>query len=197
MSIARAWPTILDVPALIGLGLSHRTAPLAVRERLALAPDEAVALMAGLVATDAVDEAVALSTCNRTELYVAGPDAAAAERAAVAALAAHAGMSVAALALRLSARRGRGVAEHLFAVAAGLDSMVLGEAEILGQLRRAHELSREAGRAGRCSTASCATPSAPAAGRAPAPGSPVRASRSRPRRWSSPARRSARLPTAA
>jgi glutamyl-tRNA reductase len=148
VSIARAWRTILDVPALIGLGLSHRTAPLAVRERLALAPEEAVALMAGLVATDAVDEAVALSTCNRTELYVAGPDAAAAERAAVAALAAHAGMSVAALALRLSARRGRGVAEHLFAVAAGLDSMVLGEAEILGQLRRAHELSREAGACG-------------------------------------------------
>jgi len=148
VSIARAWPTILGVSSPVGLGLSHRTAPLAVRERLALAPGEAVALMAGLVATDAVDEAVVLSTCNRTELYVAGPDAAAAERAAVAALAAHAGMSVAALALRLSARRGRGVAEHLFAVAAGLDSMVLGEAEILGQLRRAHELSREAGACG-------------------------------------------------
>ena len=57
-------------------------------------------------------------------------------------------MSAAALGLRLRALRGRAVADHLFAVASGLDSMVLGEAEILGQLRRAHELAREAGACG-------------------------------------------------
>jgi glutamyl-tRNA reductase len=136
------------VPALIGLGLTHRTAPLAVRERLALSAAQASDLTAALVRTDAVDEAVALSTCNRIELYVAGAGAASAEWAAVAALARHAGMSAAALGLRLTARRGRAVAEHLFAVAGGLDSMVLGEAEILGQLRRAHELSRAAGACG-------------------------------------------------
>jgi glutamyl-tRNA reductase len=140
--------TILGVPALIGLGLTHRTAPLAVRERLALSPEQASRLVAALVASGTVDEAVALSTCNRTELYLVGEDAVAAERAALAALARHAGTSPAALALRLTAVRGGEVAEHLFAVAAGLDSMVLGEAEILGQLRRAHELSRAAGACG-------------------------------------------------
>jgi glutamyl-tRNA reductase len=136
------------VPALIGLSLTHRTAPVAVRERLALAPAEAGALLTGLVASGAVDEAVALSTCNRTELYVAGEDGAAAELVAIAALACHAGMSAAALELQLTAVRGADVAGHLFAVAAGLDSMVLGEVEILGQLRRAHELSRAAGACG-------------------------------------------------
>ena len=104
--------------------------------------------MAGLIASGAVDEAVALSTCNRTELYVAGEDGDAAELVAIAALACHAGMSAAALELQLTAVRGADVAGHLFAVAAGLDSMVLGEAEILGQLRRAHELSRAAGACG-------------------------------------------------
>jgi glutamyl-tRNA reductase len=136
------------VPALIGLSLTHRTAPVAVRERLAFAPAEASELLAALLASGAVDEAVALSTCNRTELYVVGEDGDAAELVAIAALACHAGISAAALELRLTAVRGAAVAAHLFAVAAGLDSMVLGEAEILGQLRRAHELSRAAGACG-------------------------------------------------
>jgi glutamyl-tRNA reductase len=136
--------TIAGVPALVGLSLTHRTAPLAVRERLALAPAQASDLLTALVAGDAVDEAVAVSTCNRIEVYVAGEDAGSAEWAVVAALARHAGMSTAALGLRLRALRGRAVADHLFAVASGLDSMVIGETEILGQLRRAHELAREA-----------------------------------------------------
>ena len=72
MSIRPLCRTILGVPALIGLSLTHRTAPLAVRERLALAPAEASDLLAALVATEAVDEAVAVSTCNRIEIYVAG-----------------------------------------------------------------------------------------------------------------------------
>jgi len=148
VSIRPLCRTIPGVPALIGLSLTHRTAPLAVRERLALAPAEVSDLLAALVATEAVDEAVAVSTCNRIEIYVAGEDAGPAEWAAVAALARHAGMSAAALGLRLRALRGRAVADHLFAVASGLDSMVLGEAEILGQLRRAHELAREAGACG-------------------------------------------------
>ena len=141
-------PTIFLVPALIGLGLSHDTAPLALRERLALAPDDARALVGGLVAGDPVDEAVALSTCNRTELYLVAGDAAAAGRAALRALARRAGMGAPALGAKLAVRRERAVVEHLFAVAAGLESMVLGEAEILGQLRRAHELARDAGACG-------------------------------------------------
>jgi glutamyl-tRNA reductase len=136
------------VPALIGLGLSHRTAPLALRERLALPPDEATAVLRGLLATGAVDEAVAVSTCNRTEIYAVGEDAEAAEAAALRALARRAGMTTGALRPHVAVLRGSGVADHLFAVAGGLESMVLGEAEILGQLRRAHEVARSAGTCG-------------------------------------------------
>jgi glutamyl-tRNA reductase len=136
------------VAALIGIGLSHRSAALAVRERLALAPEDAGALLRALTAGPTVEEAVALSTCNRTELYLVAADAAAAERAALRALARHAGMSAPALRAIVTVRRERDAVDHLFAVAAGLDSMVVGEAEILGQLRRAHELARAAGACG-------------------------------------------------
>jgi glutamyl-tRNA reductase len=138
----------LLVPALVALGLSHRTAPLALRERLALGPDEATELLRALLATGAADEAVALSTCNRTELYAAGADAAALEAALVGALARRAAMSNGALRPHVAVLRGTEVADHLFAVAGGLESMVLGEVEILGQLRRAHEQSRAAGACG-------------------------------------------------
>ena len=82
MSIGPPCRTIPGVPALIGLSLTHRTAPLAVRERLALAPAEVSDLLAALVATEPVDEAVAVSTCNRIEIYVAGEDAGSADRGA-------------------------------------------------------------------------------------------------------------------
>src|SRR6185295_8884137 len=88
------------------------------------------------------------STCNRTELYAVGPDAATLEAAAVRALARRAGMSTGGLRSHVAVLRGPEVADHLFAVAGGLESMVLGEAEILGQLRRAHEQSRAAGACG-------------------------------------------------
>ena len=133
---------------LLGVGLTHRTAPLAMRERLALPPVHATDLLHALLESGAVDEAVALSTCNRTELYLAGEDAAAVEQAALRALADRAGQSPDELAPWLSTVVGGEVAAHLFAVAAGLDSMILGEAEILGQLRRAHELASAAGASG-------------------------------------------------
>jgi glutamyl-tRNA reductase len=141
--IGARWPTIPGVPALIGLGLSHHTAPLAVRERLALPALDASGLLRALLRTGAV-EAVALSTCNRTELYLVGDDAGAAEGAGLRALARRAGMTPGALRAAMTVLRGPEAVDHLFAVAAGLESMVLGEAEILGQLRRAHELSRAA-----------------------------------------------------
>jgi glutamyl-tRNA reductase len=136
------------VPALIGVGLSHRNAPLALRERVALGPDEATELLRALLHTGVAGEAVALSTCNRTELYAAGPDAPALEDALVDALARRARMSSGALRSHVAVLRGTEVADHLFAVAGGLDSMVLGEVEILGQLRRAHAQSRAAGACG-------------------------------------------------
>jgi glutamyl-tRNA reductase len=115
------------------VGTSHHHAPVELRERVALARDAAQALAAHLA--EGGREAVCLSTCNRTELYVAAEDADAAERDAVSALAALESEVEPAL-YRL---QDRAAALHLFRVAAGLDSLVPGEGEILGQVRVAHE----------------------------------------------------------
>ena len=116
------------------VGTSHHRAPVELRERVALDPDHARDLAAQLAADGG--EAVCLSTCNRTELYLAAEDADVAEAAAVAALAALEPDVERAL-YRL---RDQAAALHLFRVAAGLDSLVPGEGEILGQVRTAHEL---------------------------------------------------------
>ncbi|HEY3190501.1 MAG TPA: glutamyl-tRNA reductase [Solirubrobacteraceae bacterium] len=130
------------------VGVSHRTARLDLRERLALDADTATALLRELVAGGAVDEAVALSTCNRTELYLAAGDADAAEAAAVSALARCAGLGAPALRSRTYVRVDGAAARHLFSVASGLDSMILGEAQILGQLKRSFALAEQAGTTG-------------------------------------------------
>jgi glutamyl-tRNA reductase len=118
---------------LVLVGTSHHHAPIELREQVALGRDDAQALAAGL----AVDgrEAACLSTCNRTELYLAADDAEQAELDAVAALASL-GPEVEPALYRL---QDRAAAHHLFRVAAGLDSLVPGEGEILGQVRLAHE----------------------------------------------------------
>ena len=116
---------------LVLAGLSHRRAPVELRERVALSPKEAGRLSAELAAHGA--EAVCLSTCNRTEVYLAHPDPGAAE--AIAALV-FADEDVAAALYRLY---DEAAALHVFRVAAGLDSMVPGEGEILGQVRAAYE----------------------------------------------------------
>jgi glutamyl-tRNA reductase len=118
---------------LVLVGTSHHHAPVELRERVALGHDAAAELAKRLAATGG--EAVCLSTCNRTELYVAAPDVEAAERAAVAALA-ELEPDVEPALYRL---RDHAAALHLFRVAAGLDSLVPGEGEILGQVRAAHD----------------------------------------------------------
>jgi glutamyl-tRNA reductase len=115
------------------VGVSHHRAPVELRERAALDRDDAAELALRLTGTSG--EAVCLSTCNRTELYLADDSADDAERRAEAAL------------LALEAELGpalyrlgdESAALHLFRVAAGLDSMVPGEGEILGQVRAAYE----------------------------------------------------------
>ena len=109
------------------VGISHRGATLEVRERVALDPDEAAELARELAGDEG--EAVCLSTCNRTELYVAGPGA---EERAAGALGEAEGA--------LYRRADDEAARHLFRVAAGLDSRVRGETEILGQVRAAYAL---------------------------------------------------------
>jgi glutamyl-tRNA reductase len=113
---------------LVLVGTSHRLAPVEVRERVALDRQAAAELAQRLAADDA--EAVCLSTCNRTEIYLAHPDADEAEARAAGALAATP---------ELYRLRDDAAALHLFRVAAGLDSLVPGEGEILGQVRTAYE----------------------------------------------------------
>lgn len=113
------------------VGISHRHAPVELRERVALDAAHAAALARELAA--AGRECVCLSTCNRTELYVVGEDA---EAHAQDALRRLGDEEVASLSYRLS---DQAAALHLFRVAAGLDSLVPGEGEILGQVRDAFE----------------------------------------------------------
>ncbi|HVM57394.1 MAG TPA: glutamyl-tRNA reductase [Gaiellaceae bacterium] len=119
---------------LVLVGTSHHHAPVELRERVALDREHASALAARLA--EGGCEAVCLSTCNRTELYVACTDPEAAERAAVAALA-ELEPEVEKALYRL---RDQAAGLHLFRVAAGLDSLVPGEGEILGQVRGAYEV---------------------------------------------------------
>jgi glutamyl-tRNA reductase len=123
------------------VGTSHRHAPLERRERLRLGDDLAAGIVRRLARQG--HEAVALSTCNRTELYIAGPDARTARRGAEAELALL-GADAA-----LYRHEDEDAARHLFRVAAGLDSLVAGETQILGQVRAAHALALEAGASGR------------------------------------------------
>ena len=119
--------------ALVLVGISHHRAPVELRERAALGRDEAAALARTLAADG---EAVCLSTCNRTELYLAAESGDDAERRAEEALLA----LEAELGPALYRLRDESAALHLFRVAAGLDSMVPGEGEILGQVRVAYEV---------------------------------------------------------
>jgi glutamyl-tRNA reductase len=133
---------------LVLVGASHRSAPIELRERLALSPARAGELLAELIAQPGLHETLVLSTCGRTEVYALAstPDL---ESHLVTRLATHAGCEPAELASVVRTARGRAVVEHLHRVAAGLESMALGEVEILGQLRRAGELASAAGARGR------------------------------------------------
>jgi glutamyl-tRNA reductase len=127
------------VSELLALGTSHKTAPLAVRERLALLEGQVEPFLRELVADPAVTEAVAVSTCNRTELYVVVQDPVAGESAVLGMLARRAGTPPTELMESIHAARNCDAARHLFRVASGLESMIVGEAEIQGQVKRAYD----------------------------------------------------------
>jgi glutamyl-tRNA reductase len=122
------------------VGTSHRHAPLERRERLRLDDDLAAAVAERLAIGD--HEAVVLSTCNRTELYLAGTDTQTARSRADAELSA---LSAGTALYRYEDEH---AARHLFRVAAGLDSLVAGETQILGQVRAAHGIALDAGSSG-------------------------------------------------
>jgi len=123
----------------VALGITHKTAPLELRERLALSGAEAARLGRELVSCESVSEAVVLSTCNRTEAYLFAADPGAAERAAAEAFAAHGGVDVERVRAASACASGDAAIAHLFAVAASLDSLVVGEAQILAQLKEAYQ----------------------------------------------------------
>ena len=124
---------------LLAVGASHKTAPLALRERIALTEDGAEPLLDKLTAHPAIDEAVALSTCNRTELYLLVADPVEAESAVLALLARRAAIRPTELVDGIYALRNCDAARHLYRVTSGLDSMIVGEAEVQGQVKRAYE----------------------------------------------------------
>jgi len=124
--------------AIAVVGLSHRTAPIEVRERFVFGAKDAEAALLDLVGRGVSREAVLLSTCNRTELYL-GEVAGEGEREAVALLAARADLPEAEARRHLYVHRDRRSVEHLFRVVSSLDSMILGEAQIQGQVKGAYE----------------------------------------------------------
>jgi glutamyl-tRNA reductase len=134
------------------LGLNHTTAPLDLRGRLAFAPEQMAPALQGLRERLrlALPEAALVSTCNRTELYVAAPVTQAQElvRPAIDWLAEQGGITGGQLQSHSYVMEDRAAARHAFRVAAGLDSMVLGEPQILGQMKQAVRLADEAGTLG-------------------------------------------------
>jgi glutamyl-tRNA reductase len=126
---------------ILALGASHKTASLELREKLALPAGRAARVLGELTDHDGVHEAVAVFTCNRTELYLVTEDALEAENTTLAILSRQAGLRPTELTGSLYSLRGREAVEHLFSVTAGLDSMIVGEAEIQGQVKRAYEMA--------------------------------------------------------
>lgn len=122
------------------IGLSHRTAPLSVRERLALPEPQQVEVLQRLA--QAPTEALLVSTCNRVELYLAAPDVGRARETVHEQLLALGGPETLE---HLYEHKGEDALVHLFRVSASLDSMVLGEAQILGQVKDAFERGQGAG----------------------------------------------------
>lgn len=126
---------------LLVMGLSHRTAPLAVRERLAVAPEQMIETIRSLVTLSPIREAALVSTCNRVEVYVASPDPDAALAALRRDLAERAGTTEVELGPHLYVRVDVEAVHHLFRVAASLDSQIVGEPQILGQVKQAHDIA--------------------------------------------------------
>ena len=127
---------------LIALGLNHLTAPVGLREQVAFDPEATAAALRELQHEPGVEEALILSTCNRTELYVGV--AAGAEELPQAWLGRHHRLTPGKLDEFLYRHDEQDAARHLFRVATGLDSMVLGEPQILGQVKDAYQLAHEA-----------------------------------------------------
>jgi glutamyl-tRNA reductase len=126
------------------LGINHHSAPLEVREKVAFAPEQQAAALSELAGQPGVSEAVLVSTCNRTEIYCSADDPAPA-RAWLCAAAERVGLD---LDRYVYCHSGESAVRHAFRVASGLDSMVLGEPQILGQVKQSVRTAEGAGTLG-------------------------------------------------
>jgi glutamyl-tRNA reductase len=133
---------------LLLVGVNHRTAGLDDREALALREDETRALLGDLTGRGLLSEALVLSTCNRIEFYAVAEDVAAADEHIRNAVRAARDRDLLGPGPHRYVLTGETAVEHLFRVACGLDSMVLGDVQILGQVKEAYALARHAGSAG-------------------------------------------------
>jgi glutamyl-tRNA reductase len=134
--------------SVVVLGLSHRSAPIALLEAVAMDPVRAAALATAVRGGENVKEAVVLSTCNRVEIYAVAATFHGAVTEIGDALAAASGVPLAELREHLYVHYQERAINHLFSVACGLDSMAVGEGQILGQLRMALRLAQKRGQAG-------------------------------------------------
>ena len=130
---------------LLVTGVSHKTAPVAVRERLAFREDALPAALENLKSREGVHEAVILSTCNRVEITVTVDDEADAEAIVNSFLTEQKSIHAETMRPHIYRHEGREAIHHLFRVAASLDSMVIGEPQILGQLKNAYTAAKNCG----------------------------------------------------
>ena len=132
--------------ALLALGINHKTASVEVRERVAFAPEQIVDALSGVRQRAGLQEVAILSTCNRTELYCAAEQAD--SRALLEWVGYYHGLDPDELARCSYSYHNEDAVRHMMRVACGLDSLVLGEPQILGQLKNAFSVAQEAGMLG-------------------------------------------------
>lgn len=131
--------------AILLIGLNHKTAPVEVREKVSMSRPQIEKLSPRVNAIAAFSGCAILSTCNRTEFYVHGPQPKEAQEALIKLISSYSGISARDLAPYLYIRFDKNAVEHLFTVAAGMDSMILGESQIQGQVQDAYEYALDYG----------------------------------------------------
>lgn len=134
---------------IIAFGINHRTAPVELRETLVFGPEELPGVLARLRDLQVAEELLLLTTCNRTEVYAVCANPAVAAAAVTRTLAELRGLLPAELEPLVYQHDGPGAVTHLFRVITGLDSLVIGETQILGQVREAYQEAVQAGTVGR------------------------------------------------
>ncbi len=134
--------------SLLVVGINHKSAPLALRERVSFAPEQLEAALSQALREAVLDEVAILSTCNRTEIFAAADSYEAGWRRTLDWLARYHGLPQEELESCCYAYPEREALRHMMQVASGLDSMILGEPQILGQLKSAYAVANQAGSLG-------------------------------------------------